>query len=256
MTVNDCVYSSDKGIHKKRLRKRKRNSKNKIIENISTMNLKKKKNKRKNLDEKKEKHNNKLEYTNSELNSLSYEDALKKDKRTYCQYYLSLIKKKQLILFSFYPNKDYNVQIIKSFLFLFFYASDLAINALFFTDDIMHKIYTDSGKFNLNYQLPQILYSYLISSGINFIIEFLSLSDETIISIKSENSININKNKKIIKNIKIKFSCFFIIIFMLLLIFWYYISCFCCIYENTQIHLIKDSLLSLLISSIIPFLKV
>ena len=118
----------------------------------------------------------------------------------------------------------------------------------------MHKIYTDSGKFNLNYQLPQIIYSYLISSGINFIIEYLSL-DETIISIKSENSINIKKSKKIIKNIKIKFCCFFIITFILLLIFGYYISCFCCIYENTQIHLIKDSLLSLLISSIIPFFK-
>ena len=48
-----------------------------------------------------------LEYTDSELDSLSYKEALRKDKRTYCQYYLSLLKKKQPILFSFYPNKDY-----------------------------------------------------------------------------------------------------------------------------------------------------
>ena len=256
ITVNNYIYSSNKGIHKKRLRKR--NIKNKKIENTSTKKkiiLKKKKNKRKNLDKKQEKHNNKLEYTDAELNSLSYKDALNKDKRTYIQYYLSLLKQKQLILFSFYPNKDYNVQIIKSFLFFFYYSSDLAINALFFTDDTMHKIYTDSGKFNFMYQLPQIIYSYLISSGINFIIEYLSLSDEVIISIKTENSVGENKKKKMIKNIKIRFCCFFIITFILLLIFGYYISCFCCIYENTQIHLIKDSLLSLLISSIIPFFK-
>ena len=120
----------------------------------------------------------------------------------------------------------------------------------------MHKIYTDSGKFNFMYQLPQIIYSYLISGVINFIIEYLSLSDETLISIKSEKNLSTDRKKKIICNIKIRFYFFFVITFILLLIFWYYISCFCCIYENTQMHLITDSLLSLLISSIVPFLKV
>ena len=132
------------------------------------------------------------------MNSLPYEIALKKDKRTFCQYYWSLLKKKQSILFSFYPNKDYNSQIIKSFLFFFYYASDMTINALFFTDDTMHKIYVDSGLFNLNYQLPQIIYSYLISSGINLIIEYLSLSENSIISIKTKKLINFKNKKKII----------------------------------------------------------
>ena len=117
----------------------------------------------------------------------------------------------------------------------------------------MHKIYVDSGEFNLSYQLPQIIYSYLISSGINFIIEYLSLSEDSIISIKSKKIVLLKAKKKIIKKMKIKFCFFFIITFILLAIFWYYISCFCCIYENTQIHLIKDSLLSLLLSSILPF---
>ena len=131
--------------------------------------------------DKNEKYNNILIKTESELNSLSYEDALKKDKRTYCQYYISLLKKKQSILFSFYPNKDYNAQIIKSFLFFFFYILNLTVNALFFTDDTMNKIYTDSGSFNLNYQIPQIVYSCLISSVINLIIKYLSLSENAFI---------------------------------------------------------------------------
>ena len=118
----------------------------------------------------------------------------------------------------------------------------------------MHKIYVDSGKFNLIYQLPQIVYSYLISSGINFIIEYLSLSKNTIILIKSKININLNIKRKIISNLKIKFCFFFIITFILLLIFCFYISCFCCIYQNTQIHLIKDSLISLGLSFIYPFL--
>ena len=35
--------------------------------------------------------------------------------------------------------------------------------------------------------------------------------------------------------------------------FWYYITCFCAIYKNTQSHLIKDSLISFLMSLIYPF---
>ena len=47
------------------------------------------------------------------------------------------------------------------YLFFFSFSSDLTINALFFNDDIMHKIYQDKGKYNFFYQIPQILYSSL-----------------------------------------------------------------------------------------------
>ena len=194
-----------------------------------------------------------LEFTESELNSISYEMALKLDKRSYIQYYWSLLKKNQLILFSFYPNKDYNSQIIKSFLFFFYYSSDITVNALFFTDDTMHKIYVDSGLFNFKYQLPQIIYSSFISKIINLIIEYLSSSENTIISIKSIKFINLLQKMKIIKRIKLKFLFFFVITFILLLAFWYYVSCFCYIYNNTQIHLITDSLNSFGLSLIYPF---
>ena len=198
------------------------------------------------------KNKNILEYTEAELNSLSYKEALKKDKRSYIQYYCSLLKKKQIILFSFYPNKDYNSRIIKIFLFFFYYASDITVNALFFTDDTMHKIYIDSGSFDFIYQLPQIIYSFLITSAINFIIELLSLSEDAIISIKAKKFINLFISKKIMNRLELKFCFFFIISFILIIAFGFYISCFCCIYENTQIHLIKDSILSFGISLIYP----
>ena len=105
---------------------------------------------------------------------------------------------------------------------------------------------------NFIYQLPITIYSFLISYIINFIIENLSLSEDSIISIKSKKGINFYKCNKVIKCMKVKFCFFFIISFILLLIFWYYISCFCCIYENTQIHLFKDSLMSFIISLIYP----
>ena len=53
-----------------------------------------------------------------ELNNLEYEIALIVDKRTYFQYYWSLLKKKQLILFTFLPINDYNLYTLKISLFL------------------------------------------------------------------------------------------------------------------------------------------
>ena len=127
----------------------------KLKKKVNNKNIRKIKKITDKMKEKKEKNNHILEYTDSELDSLTYKNAIKKDKRTFCQYYWSLLKKKHSILFSFYPNKDYNSQIIKSFLFFFFYSSDIAVNSLFFTDDTMHKIYIDSGSFDFIYQFPK-----------------------------------------------------------------------------------------------------
>ena len=117
----------------------------------------------------------------------------------------------------------------------------------------MHKIYVDSGSFNFLYQLPITIYSFLITNVINLIIGYLSLSEDTIISIKELNK-NIQKMaKKKINSMHMKFCFFFLVTFILLFIYWFYISCFCYIYQNTQIHLIKDSLMSLGLSLIYPF---
>ena len=58
---------------------------------------------------------------------------------------------------------------------------------------------------------------------------------------------------KLLKCLIIKFILFFIITLLFLIIFWYYLSCFCAVYKNTQIHLIKDVLISFGISLMYPF---
>ena len=197
-----------------------------------------------------------LELNGKELNSLSYKEALIYDKRTYIQYYISLLKSNHLLIFSFYIcNKDYNSPIIKMFLFFFYFATNLAVNALFFNDDTMHKIHIDKGKFDIVYQIPLILYSSIISETISNIIKYLALTENIIFEIKRENKMIFLKEKKIdiYRKIKIKFILFFVVSFFLLLLFMYYISCFCGVYINTQIHLIKDTIVSFIISLIYPF---
>ena len=104
-----------------------------------------------------------MKYNEQELNEMNFKQALKYDKRNYCEFYFSLIKTKHDLIFSFCYNNDYNSKIIKIDLFFISIAMNFTINALFFNDDTMHKIYEDKGKFEFLYQLPQIIYSSIIS---------------------------------------------------------------------------------------------
>ena len=196
-----------------------------------------------------------LNFSDIELNSMKYKKALSYDKRTFMQYYISLLKKYHLIFFSFYYQKDYNPQIIKIFLFFFFFSVHFTTNTLFFDDSTMHKIYEDKGYYNWIYQLPSIIYSSLISNAINSLMLYLSLSEKEIIKLKNKQS-NKNLDKKINKTyklLKIKFALFFIVSFIFLLGCACYIICFCGVYHNTQIHLIKDTMISFILSLIYPF---
>ena len=105
------------------------------------------------------------------------------------------------------------------------------------------------------YNIPQIIYSSLISGLIDSLIQELALTDSNLISLKQKNDnsdINIKK-QKILKTIKIKIALFFIITLLLLVAFWFYLACFCAVYKNTQIHLIKDTVISFGTSMITPF---
>ena len=59
--------------------------------------------------------------------------------------------------------------------------------------------------------------------------------------------------KKLKKILTIKYILYFIISFILLIFFWYYISIFGLIYKNSQIHILKDTLMSIGLSLIFPF---
>ena len=188
-----------------------------------------------------------------EINTLIYNKALLYDKRTYIEYYFSLLRIKHLIIFTFYTHNDYNSTIIKICLLFFSFALYYTVNALFFTDSTMHKIYEDEGMFNIIYQIPQILYSSLISSAINNILKYFSLTEKNVIEIKRE---KINLERKVrntLKCLKLKFFLFFSLSLFFLSIFWYYLASFCAVYKNTQIYLIKDVLISFALTLLYPF---
>ena len=105
------------------------------------------------------------------------------------------MKTKHSLIYIFY-NEDYNSKIAKISVQIFDIATLIAINALFFNDSTMHKIYTDHGAFDFLCQLPQIIYSTIISFVLNWLIQLLGLTEDNILKYKDDKMSLLNMNKK------------------------------------------------------------
>ena len=197
-----------------------------------------------------------LFYNDFELNSMDYPDALKIDKRTYLQYYLSLIKTKHPFIFPFCQKKDYNVFIIKICLFFLFFTTYYAFNTIFFDFTAIHKIYIDGGIYNISFFIPQIILSFIIAYHINILIKYFSLSERNLSEIKKEKTPELAKaiKTKVERCLIIKNICYFVISIIFLILFWYYLSSFCAVYQNSQVYLIKNTFLSFTFGLIYPFI--
>ena len=191
----------------------------------------------------------KQEYSDFELNELGYLKAIELDKRSFFQLYWAFLKREHLFIFTFITCDDYNLLSVKLSRFIFLVVTNMALNVFFFSDDSMHKLFLNYGKYDFFQQIPQITYSTIISQMIEVLLCFLSLTDKYIYQtkkfIKKGKS---SKVKKIIRRMYIKLLFFYLVTFIMFFIYWYIITVFCGVYRNTQIAFIKDSIVSFLIS--------
>ena len=195
-----------------------------------------------------------LKRNDKELNELNFKMAVKFDKRTFCQFYYCLLKIDHSLI-KIFNSKDYNSRTIKIYLFLYNFGLSYAVNGLFFDDEAIEQIFEEGGKFNFLKQIPQILYSTIISLALYVILDYLALPEDSILEIKKETVGKIvdKKSKDLIGILRIKFSFFYFLSFLFMLVCWYYMTCFCAVYRNTQYYLLKDTLISFAVSMLSPF---
>ena len=197
-----------------------------------------------------------LKLDDYELNELEYEEALIYDQRSFFQTYFYLVKMEHRLIFNFCVYKDYNIVPIKWSKFCFILATDMCMNVFFFSDATMHKIFLSYGKYDFIQQIPQIIYSTIISQIIEVLLCFLTLTDKHMYEIKGMEPEKRDKETvgNIFKTMSRKIFFYFLITFLIFLVYWYIVAVFCAVYENTQITYIKDSLFSSLLSLIFPFI--
>ena len=210
----------------------------------------------KNINKIIENKNRKSEYlmkSDFDLNNLGYKDAKLLDKRTFMQYYVSLIKTKHIIFFVFKPKYQFHSRIIHYCFLLFLIPFYLAFNTFFVDSATIHNIYISKGSFDLSYNLPKIIGATIILYILQTIFYYFISTDDDVLEIKSieeKKFIDIINEK--IRIITLKCILFFATSLILLNLCGFYIGCFAAIFPKTIIHLFIRLILSFIFSLIIP----
>ena len=194
---------------------------------------------------------------NEELNILPFEEAKKYDKRSCCKYYWEIIQISHLIIFTFCHPGDYNLFIVKFGLLLFSIPLNLTIGALFYTTKEMQIVYLNKGslvKFDLKILVRTILTS-LISTIILIFLKILCFSHYSIQRLRKIENIEEAKAKSVhvIRCIKCRIFLYYLLSLIFLLAFSFYVTCFCAIYPNNQVSVLRDLIMSLILTLIYPF---
>ena len=169
----------------------------------------------------------------SDLDLIDYNLVVEKDKRTFWETFLSFSKKRQIFIFCFI--NDHNIKVLKISLLLLSLINYFMINLFFFNDKVIHKIYTDKGKYNFGYQLKYICLSALISCLFLYISKYIFTFHPY--------------SPQLIQIIKcIDFSL--IIIVLLFIFYWIYIGSFCSVFIKTQKHLMINFIITFIVSAI------
>ena len=184
------------------------------------------------------------------MNSLSYEDALVKDKRTFFQYYISLIMTKQLLIFTFHCKNDFNSKIIKICFLPYIFALFFFMNTLFIDEATFHDLFLLQGKVDILYNIEILGYIAIISYAIKNILSLILFTESNVVSVRNEDEEFINKQKivSMLTTVTIKTHLFFALIMGSLVIIWVYIACFFTIFINTQMFVLRNTGISFGIS--------
>ena len=198
------------------------------------------------------------DYENDELNELPLKRALKYDKRSFCKYYWNILMFSHIILNVFFRHNDYNLFAVKLGLLFMTFPINLTFNIFFYTSKQIKVNYANalddiSGFWK---SISNSIYSSLLSSTLLIMLKFICLTHNSVRVLRKFKDIDAARTKSVcvLRCIKIRVTIYYILSLAFLAIFGYYILCFCAIFENTQIQLIKSTFTSWLISLIYPLI--
>ena len=173
------------------------------------------------------------EYENEELNELPYDKAIKNDKRSFCGYYCNILLISHIILNVFFRRKDYNLFVVKLGLLFMTFPINLTFNIFFFTNEKLKLTYVksmeDISVFWSN--IANTVYSSILSSIFLILLKYISLTHNSIRSLRKIKDVNLAKQKSVclLRWIKVRIFLYYFLSFIFLIIFGFYVLCFCAV---------------------------
>ena len=201
------------------------------------------------------------EFIKTDPDDMDYDDAIREDKRTFCQYFYSRIKTEQIILSTFLKHEVLRPIPIKIILLILDIDLYLIINGLFFNEnyisDLLHSGPDTVWSF-VNRIFDRIIIITITGVIINYIIEFFFVEESKIKKIfKRENGNIIVLKYEIVELIKCtyrKYNIFIIISSIIMIFSLYYIFSFNNVYPCIKAEWLKSSIIIIIIMQILPII--
>ena len=191
------------------------------------------------------------EYLSTDPDDMDYDDALKLDKRTFCQFFYDKLKIKQIILNTFFTKDPLRPRPLKIILFILDIDLYLFINGLFFNEDYISQMFKVSDNEGImpfiERFMERFFYITLVGVIVSYIIECFFVDEKKIKGIfkREKDNILILKYEisQTIKNITSRYNSFIIFSLVVTLFTLYYVFCFNNIYPSMKGEWIKSSVI-------------
>ena len=190
------------------------------------------------------------EYLKTDPEDMEFDDALKYDKRTFCEYFYKKCKENQIIMDTFFNHEELKPKTIKIIILFLNVILCFIINGLFYTEKYISDLFNsyDLETFFSFFprSISRIIDTTIVVFIIDIIVDCLSVDEKKVKRLflrEKESPFRIDHEiGKITKAIKKNYLKLMIICLAIDLISLYYVNCFNNVYPNLAIEWIKSSI--------------
>ena len=202
-------------------------------------------------------------YLEEDIDELDFDDALKKDKRKFCEIYVARIKKNQMIINTFHIKSEIIPLSIKIILILLILDLYLVVNAFFINEEDVSKKYHDDENQTfwvfLSNVIKRVIYTELVGEIISMIISCIFIEEKRVKGLFLREKDNLLRMRfevtLMIAKIKRRYRIFTSICFFISAVSWYFISCFGDVYPGMKMDWIHSSIAILVVKQVLPFIS-
>jgi len=181
---------------------------------------------------------------------VDYEIAMRKDKSEALVIILTEILDKIYLLKSTWLLQKYEIFSLNFSLYALWHMMMISFLCLFYTNDMLHKIWTKENYPNMGYYLAfglvVSIIVFVVYKGLTFLINNdLKIKEIEMTPASNTNEIS-QKYSKMISCSKIKLAIYYVLQFAIIIIFFLYLMVYCYLYSATQTSLIESYLIALI----------
>ena len=204
------------------------------------------------------------EYLSTSPDEMEYDEAIKLDKRSFCNFLLDSLEEKQSFAYTFISSDPINTRMIKFILFSLNIVLYFVVNGLFFSETFISELYHTDEKNETFFSfiprtIDKIIYTTIVAIFIGYMTDFFFLDENKVKGIfkrEKENKLILKRSiTMLIREIQKRYVSFIIMTFFILVISLYYVLCFNYVYPKTQIEWVKSSILIIIVMQIMSVLK-